>query len=56
LLKKLWREGNSYLERNVVVRLENEAIISRIIFGMVYEQPYEGFKKIPHIAILISCH
>jgi hypothetical protein len=40
LLKKL-------LRKNVVVRLENEAIIFGIIFGVVYEKPYEGFKKNP---------
>ncbi len=35
-LEKLRRKGSSYYERNVVVKLENEAIIFGIVFGMVY--------------------
>jgi hypothetical protein len=27
----------------------------RVIFEMVYEWPYEGFQKIPHILVLITC-
>jgi hypothetical protein len=37
--------------------LENEVIISEMIFGMVHGQPYKGFPKFPHIPILmIICH
>jgi hypothetical protein len=32
----LQRKGSSYYERNIIVRLENEAIIYGIVFGMVY--------------------
>jgi hypothetical protein len=37
-------------------KLESEAIISRIVFGMVYGQLYEGFQKIPYIVVPISHH
>jgi hypothetical protein len=29
-----------------IVRLENDVVISEIVFGMVHGQPYEGFQKI----------
>jgi hypothetical protein len=28
--------GDSYYERNEIVRLENEVVISEIVFGMVH--------------------
>jgi hypothetical protein len=34
---------------NEIIRLENEVVISKIIFGMVHGQPYKGFHKPPHI-------
>jgi hypothetical protein len=34
LLKKLQRKGSNYYERNVVIKLENEAIILGIVFGI----------------------
>jgi hypothetical protein len=41
---------------NEVVRLENEIVFFKIVFGMVHGWPYEGFQKIPHIPIPITCH
>ncbi len=43
MLKKVTKRGKYLLRNNVVDRLENDAIISKIIFGMVYGRPYEGF-------------
>jgi hypothetical protein len=33
---KVIRKGNSYKKRNEVVRLENEVVILKIVFGMVH--------------------
>ncbi len=30
-------------KKNEVIRLENEIVISEIVFGMVHGWPYEGF-------------
>ncbi len=35
LLKILIKKRSNYEERNEIVKLENEAIISKIVFGMV---------------------
>jgi hypothetical protein len=37
---------DSYSKRNEVVRLENELVISEIVFGIVHG-PYEGFQRNP---------
>jgi hypothetical protein len=42
---KVIRKGNSYKERNEVVRLENEVVLFKIVFGMVHGRPCEGFQK-----------
>jgi hypothetical protein len=44
-----------------IVRLENEAIVFEIVFGIVHERSFQRFyflfkKKIPHIPILITHH
>jgi hypothetical protein len=39
---------------NEVVRVENDIVIFEIVFGMVHQQPYEGFQKIPHIPVSIT--
>jgi len=41
---------------NEIIRLENEVVIYKKIFGMIHAQPYEGFQKIPHIQVSINCH
>jgi hypothetical protein len=39
------------------VKLENEAILSKIVFGMILGEPYEKeFQKFLQIPILITHH
>ncbi len=54
LIKKGGKKGRIYLLKNEVIRLENEVVILKIIFGMVHGWRYEGFQKIPHIQVLIT--
>jgi hypothetical protein len=42
--------------KNEVVTIENEIIISEIVFWIVHGRPYEGFQKIPNIPIPITRH
>jgi hypothetical protein len=46
---KVNKKKKIYKKRNEVVRLENEIVIFKIVFGMVHGRPYKGFQKIPHI-------
>jgi hypothetical protein len=43
-------------KKNEVVRLETEAFISKIVFGMVHERPKEEFLKILHLPVPITRH
>ncbi len=43
LFKKLIKKGINYEKINEVVRLETEAFIFEIVFGMVHERPKEEF-------------
>jgi hypothetical protein len=52
----LGKVGDSYSKRNEIVRVENEVVISEIVVEMVHDKPYEGFQKIPHILVFITCH
>ncbi len=36
--------------------LENEIVISEIVFGMVHGRPYKEFQKNPHIPVLLARH
>jgi len=36
-IKKINRKKSNYSKRNEVVRLENELVISEIVFGMVHD-------------------
>jgi hypothetical protein len=40
------------------MKLENEVVISEIVFGMIprISKNPEGFPKIPHIPVPITCH
>jgi hypothetical protein len=44
------------MKKNEIVKLENEAIISEIVFVMVLGQPYEEFQKFLQIPIPITHH
>jgi hypothetical protein len=48
VIKKVNKKKEVIIEKkkNEIVRLENEIVISEIVFGMVNERPYEGFQKI----------
>ncbi len=56
LFKKLIKKGSNYEKKNEVVRLETEAFISKIVFGMVHERPKEEFLKILHLPVPITRH
>ncbi len=43
VIKKGGEKGSIYLLKNEVIRLENEVVILKIVFGMVHGWPYEGF-------------
>jgi hypothetical protein len=46
------RKGSKFYFLNDEVRLENEIVISEIVYGMVHGQPYKQFQKIPHILLI----
>ncbi len=46
-MMKIIRKGSSYRKRNEIVRLENEIVITEIIFEIVYGWPYKGFQNSP---------
>jgi hypothetical protein len=48
--------GDSYQKRNELIRVENEVVISKIVFGMVHGQQYKGFQKISNTQVPITCH
>ncbi len=48
--------GGTYQEKNEIIKLQNEVVISEIVFGMVHGRPYKGFETIPHVPIPITCH
>ncbi len=50
------KKVSNFFYKIEVIRLENEVVIFKIVFGMVHGQPYKGFQKIPLIPILITCH
>ncbi len=54
LIKKGEKKRKFYLLKYEVIRLENEVVIFKIVFGIVHGWPYEGFQKIPHIQVLIT--
>ncbi len=39
-----------------VIKLENEIVISKIVFEMVHGQSYKGFQKNSHIPAPIARH
>jgi hypothetical protein len=43
VIKKVNKKKEVIIEKkkNEIVRLENEIVVSEIVFGMVHEQPYE---------------
>jgi hypothetical protein len=41
----LIKKRSNYEERNEIVKLENEAIIFKIVFGMVLRKPYKEFQN-----------
>ncbi len=49
--RQLIKKGSNYLLKNDEVRLENEIVISEIVW-----QPYKQFQKIPLIPALITHH
>ncbi len=41
------RKRKLVLRKNEIDRLENEVVISKIVFGVVHGRPYEGFQNTP---------
>ncbi len=56
VIKKGGEKRKHLFIKNEVIKLENEVVIFKIVFGMLHGWPYEGLQKVPHIQVLITHH
>ncbi len=56
VIKKGGKKRKHLFIKNEEIKLENEVVILKIVFGMVHGWPYEGLQKLPHIQGFITHH